>query len=50
MVVENKTALAAPSASSSVAKAAPDGNTLFLMEDVIILYKWLYKDVPTTWS
>ena len=32
--------------TDSVAKAAPDGHTLLLMESSAVLHKWLHKDVP----
>ena len=32
--------------TDSVAKAAPDGHTLLLMESSAVLHKWLRKDVP----
>ncbi len=46
MVVENRPAPAAWSAPTRVAKAAPDGHTLLLMESSAVLHKWLHKNVP----
>jgi tripartite-type tricarboxylate transporter receptor subunit TctC len=45
-VVENKTGAGATIGTSYVAKAAPDGYTLLLMESSAPLAKWLFKAPP----
>ena len=45
-VVENRTGAGATIGTSYVAKAAPDGYTLLLMESSAPLAKWLYKNPP----
>ena len=45
-VVENRTGAGATIGSAYVAKAAPDGYTLLLMESSAPLAKWLYKTPP----
>jgi tripartite-type tricarboxylate transporter receptor subunit TctC len=46
VVVENRPAAGGMVGTDSVAKAAPDGNTLLLMESSSVLHKWLHKTVP----
>jgi len=46
VVVENRTGAGGMVGADSVAKAAPDGNTLLLIETSSILHKWLHKNVP----
>lgn len=46
VVVENRPAAGGMVGADSVAKAAPDGNTLLLMESSAVLHKWLHKNVP----
>jgi tripartite-type tricarboxylate transporter receptor subunit TctC len=46
VVVENRPASGGMVGADSVAKAAPDGHTLLLMESSSSLHKWLRKDVP----
>jgi len=46
VVVENRPAAGGLVGTDSVAKAAPDGQTLLLMETGATLQKWLRKDVP----
>jgi tripartite-type tricarboxylate transporter receptor subunit TctC len=45
-VIENKTGAGATIGTSAVAKAAPDGYTLLLMESSAPLAKWLFKVPP----
>ena len=45
-VVENRTGAGATIGTSYVAKAAPDGYTLLLMESSAPLAKWIYKTPP----
>jgi tripartite-type tricarboxylate transporter receptor subunit TctC len=45
-VVENRTGAGAMIGTGHVAKAAPDGYTLLLMESSVVLSKWLHKSVP----
>jgi tripartite-type tricarboxylate transporter receptor subunit TctC len=45
-VVENRTGAGAVIGTSYVAKAAPDGYTLLLMESSAPLAKWIYKTPP----
>jgi len=45
-VVENRPAAGGMIGTDSVAKAAPDGHTLLMMESSAVLHKWLRKDVP----
>src|SRR5262245_39690344 len=45
-VVENRSGAGATIGTSYVAKAAPDGYTLLLMESSAPLAKWLYKTPP----
>ena len=44
--VENRTGAGAMIGTGYVAKAAPDGYTLLLMESSVVLSKWLHKSVP----
>jgi tripartite-type tricarboxylate transporter receptor subunit TctC len=46
VVVENRPAAGGMVGADSVAKAAPDGNTLLLMETSSVLHKWLHTTVP----
>jgi len=46
VVVENRTGAGGLTGTDSVAKAAPDGHTILLMESSSVLHKWLHKDVP----
>ena len=46
VVVENRPAGGGMVGTDSVAKAAPDGQTLLLMESSAVLHKWLHKAVP----
>jgi len=46
VVVENRPAAGGMVGTDSVAKAAPDGHTLLLMESSSSLHKWLHKSVP----
>ena len=46
VVVENRPAAGGMVGADSVAKAAPDGNTLLLMEPSSVLHKWLHTNVP----
>jgi tripartite-type tricarboxylate transporter receptor subunit TctC len=46
VVVENRPAGGGMVGTDSVAKAAPDGHTLLMMESSAVLHKWLRKEVP----
>src|SRR5262245_56665274 len=46
VVVENRPAAGGMVGADSVAKAAPDGHTLLVIESSAVLLKWLRKDVP----
>ncbi|MEI8152587.1 MAG: tripartite tricarboxylate transporter substrate binding protein [Hyphomicrobiales bacterium] len=46
VVVENRPAAGGMVGADSVAKAAPDGQTLLLMETSAVLHKWLHVNVP----
>ncbi len=46
VVVENRPAAGGMVGTDSVAKAAPDGHTLLMMETGATLHKWLRKEVP----
>ena len=46
VVVENRPAGGGMVGADSVAKAAPDGHTLLLMETSSVLHKWLHTNVP----
>jgi tripartite-type tricarboxylate transporter receptor subunit TctC len=45
VVVENRTGAGGMVGADSVAKAAPDGHTLLLIETSTTLHKWLHKNV-----
>ena len=46
VVVENKTGAGGLVGTDYVAKAAPDGHTILVMESSAVLHKWLHKSVP----
>ncbi len=46
VVVENRTGAGGVVGVDSVAKAAPDGRTLLLLDISAVLHKWLHKSVP----
>jgi tripartite-type tricarboxylate transporter receptor subunit TctC len=46
VVVENRTGAGGAVGVDYVAKAAPDGRTLLLMDISAVLHKWLHKSVP----
>jgi tripartite-type tricarboxylate transporter receptor subunit TctC len=46
VVVENRTGAGGMTGTDSVAKAAPDGHTILLMESSAVLHKWLRTNVP----
>jgi tripartite-type tricarboxylate transporter receptor subunit TctC len=46
VVVENRTGAGGVVGVDYVAKAAPDGRTLLLMDISTVLHKWLHKSVP----
>ena len=46
VVVENRVGAGGVVGTDSVAKAAPDGRTLLLMDISTVLHKWLHKSVP----
>jgi tripartite-type tricarboxylate transporter receptor subunit TctC len=46
VVVENRTGAGGLTGTDTVAKAAPDGHTILLMETSSVLHKWLHKYVP----
>src|SRR6185436_13963018 len=46
VVVENRPAGGGMVGTDSVAKAAPDGHTLLVIESSAALHKWFRKDVP----
>ena len=46
VVVENRPAAGGMVGADSVAKAAPDGHTMLLMETSSVLHKWLHTNVP----
>jgi tripartite-type tricarboxylate transporter receptor subunit TctC len=46
VVVENRTGAGGVVGADTVAKAAPDGRTLLLMDISAVLHKWLHKSVP----
>jgi tripartite-type tricarboxylate transporter receptor subunit TctC len=46
VVVENRPAAGGMVGTDSVAKAAPDGHTILLMETSSVLHKWLHTNVP----
>jgi tripartite-type tricarboxylate transporter receptor subunit TctC len=45
-VVENRPGAGGAIGTDSVAKAAPDGHTMLVMETSAVLQKWLHRDVP----
>ena len=45
-VVENRTGAGGAIGTDTVAKAAPDGHTMLLMETSSVLHKWLHRNVP----
>src|ERR1700746_1876250 len=45
-VVENRTGAGGAIGTDMVAKAAPDGHTMLLMETSSVLHKWLHRNVP----
>ena len=45
-VVENRTGAGGAIGTDTVAKAAPDGHTMLLMETSSVLHKWLHGNVP----
>jgi len=46
VVVENRVGAGGAVGVDSVAKAAPDGRTLLLLDISAVLHKWLHKSVP----
>jgi tripartite-type tricarboxylate transporter receptor subunit TctC len=46
VVVENKVGAGGMVGTDYVAKAAPDGHTILVMENSAVLHKWLHKSVP----
>jgi tripartite-type tricarboxylate transporter receptor subunit TctC len=46
VVVENRVGGGGVVGIDSVARSAPDGHTLLLMESSAVLHKWLHKNVP----
>ena len=46
VVVENRVGAGGVVGVDSVAKAAPDGRTLLLLDISAVLHKWLHKNVP----
>src|ERR1700736_236909 len=46
VVVENRPGAGSMIGANFVARAAPDGHTLLLMEPAAVLAKWLNKSVP----
>jgi tripartite-type tricarboxylate transporter receptor subunit TctC len=46
VIIENRTGAGGTVGTDSVAKAAPDGHTLLLMESSATISKWLNKGVP----
>lgn len=46
VVVENKTGAGGMVGTDYVAKSAPDGHTILVMETSAVLQKWLHKEVP----
>lgn len=46
VVMENKIGAGGMLGTDYVAKAAPDGHTILMMESSAVLHKWLYQSVP----
>jgi tripartite-type tricarboxylate transporter receptor subunit TctC len=46
VVVENKVGAGGMVGTDYVAKSAPDGHTILVMETSAVLHKWLHKEVP----
>src|ERR1043165_9514913 len=46
VVVENKVGAGGMVGTDYVAKSAPDGHTILVMETSAVLHRWLHKEVP----